>query len=149
MGKFYTDEHNRPCFQFGNEEVENILTHKIPGMKLVVNSNPKELIPGEYTYIGEISNRTVKFNRVVSYTNDSVETYAGEFTVGQNAAIQFPTSIYWTYETLNMYGLGIGCTYQYIIQHGLGRLIEYVNPQGDWGWEGWEGKFESYDQLPS
>ena len=146
MGKFFTTG-SRPCFQNEGEDLENLLTHKISGMKLVANSNPRELVPGEYTYIGTIENKTVRFTRIVSYTSESVETYAGEFRVGEGGAIQFPTSIYWDYNTLYRYGLSPECTYQYIIQNGLGRIIEYVNPL-DWG-EEWDGKFSLQEDMPA
>lgn len=145
MGKFFTTG-NRPCFQNEGEDFENLLTHKISGMKLVVNSNPRELIPGEYTYIGTIEHKTVNFSRIVSYTSESVETYAGEFRVGEGGAIQFPTSIYWDKQTFNRYGLGQDYVYQYIIQNGLGRILEYGNPL-DWGYE-WDGKFSVHEDMP-
>lgn len=123
-GKFYVNNSNIPCFSVDQESPieEEIVTRIIPGMKIVVNSSPRELIPGQYLYIGTISS-LVKFTKIVSYTRDYVETYAGEFRLAPGASIIFPSSITWdenSYSNLKSTG-----TYQYIIQNGLGRLIFY------------------------
>lgn len=130
-GKFYVNNNNIPCFSVDRENPieEEIVTRVIPGMKIVVNSSPRELIPGQYLYIGTIPS-FVKFTKIVSYTRDYVETYAGEFRLAPGASIAFPSSITWDE---NSYGdLKSTGTYQYIIQNGLGRLVFYpdVNQGG-------------------
>ena len=123
-GKFYVNNNNIPCFSLDQENPieEEIITRVISGMKLVVNSSPEKLVPGQYLYIGTISS-FVKFTKIISYTRDYVETYAGEFRLAPGASIAFPPSIIWdenSYGNLKSTGF-----YQYIIQNGLGRLIFY------------------------
>lgn len=127
-GKFYVNNNNIPCFSLDQENPieEEIITRVISGMKLVVNSSPEELVPGQYLYIGTISS-FVKFTKIVSYTRDYVETYAGEFRLAPGASISFPSSVIWDENSSRgIYGnLKSTGTYQYIIQNGLGRLIFY------------------------
>lgn len=144
-GKFYVNDAGRPCFlQSGSQVEEEIKTGIIPGMKLVVNSNPKELIPGEYTYIGTISDRNVKFNKIISYTQDHVETYAGEFSLGYGGSITFPTTIRW--DQNSWWGQEEGLlpdpnrSYRYLIQNGLGKLEMFMSAENP---EEWDGTFRA------
>lgn len=150
-GKFYVNDAGRPCFlQSGSLIEEEIKTGIIPGMKLVVDSNPKELVPGVYTYIGTISDRNVKFSRVISYTQDHVETYAGEFVLGFGGSITFPTSIRWDSYTwdyfMDSYPYGReDITYQYIVCNGLGKIIPYYSADFIFDGQGdqWDGTFRA------
>lgn len=137
-GKFYVNDAGRPCFlQSGSQIEEEIKTGIIPGMKLVVDSNPKELVPGVYTYIGTISDRNVKFNKIISYTQDHVETYAGEFSLGYGGSITFPTTIRWDKYSWDMFRWGQeeglspdpNVSFRYLIQNGLGKLEAFMSAE--------------------
>lgn len=154
-GKFYVNDTGRPCFlQSGSQIEEEIKTGIIPGMKLVVDSNPKELVPGVYTYIGTISDRNVKFNKIISYTQDHVETYAGEFSLGYGGSITFPTTIRWDEYSWDMYRWGQegglspdpNISFRYLIQNGLGKLEAFMS--AEWMYENpteWDGTLRARD----
>lgn len=152
-GKFYVNDDGRPCFlQSGSDTPEEIKTGIIPGMKLVVDSNPKKLIPGEYTYIGTISDRNVKFTTIISYTQDHVETYAGEFSLGYGGSITFPTTIRWDNES-RMHRADLpydpNVSYRYLIQNGLGKIEAFASANAALDDpEEWDGTFRAHQLEP-
>lgn len=131
-GKFYVDNDHRPCFLPNVDEgetavVETLATNIVSGIKIVTENAPSELRPGEYLQMGVVR-RAVKFTQIVSYTDEYLETYMGEFKLGEGGSVEFPSSIRWYGELSSPVEYNDDDTiYQYTIVNGLGQIKAFYD----------------------
>lgn len=124
-GKFF-EEDNKPFFETEEYGEAEILTSRTPGPLLRVDSNPTALYPGEYTYLGEITQEVHILSLVPGGDDSRVDVYQGEFTIAsRNAQLIFPSSILLT-ENAHHYLLEpeYEATYQFRIVNGICDVVK-------------------------
>lgn len=121
MGGTFLVKDNQPYFK-PEEGIEvEIKTENNNGLEIIVDSNPGELKPNKYYNFGTVCN-FLKINKLLSYSKTHVETYAGEFTIGEGGQVRFPAVVRWVggYP----YFSEVGYTYQFEIKNGIGQYIK-------------------------
>lgn len=119
MGMFFTQD-NKPYFGVDREHAYEIKTDESYGLKVVVAAKPTSLAPNKFYLLGVVTS-AVKITRLSSYSREYLETYAGEFTIGEGGSVEFPSSIKWTGEPNFS---EVGYTYQFEIRNGIGHFIK-------------------------
>lgn len=119
MGIFLS-KNKLPFFKADTESPEvEIKTSTNLGYRIRVISNPEQLEPYIHYVLGIVTSPVKIFN-LVSYSSEYLETYSGEFTIGQGGSVVFPSSIRWSEEPI----FEKGYTYQFTIKNGIGSYIK-------------------------
>lgn len=130
-GKFF-EEDNKPFFETEEYGEAEILTSRTPGPLLRVDSNPTVLYPGEYTYLGEITQEVHILSLVPGGDDNRVDVYQGEFMIAnRNARLVLPSSVLLTENA--RYHLLVDpeyeATYQFRIVNGICDVVKvFIEP---------------------
>lgn len=120
MGKFFI-KNSAPYFSPEDGFEYEIKTSKNSGLEIRVESKPVSLDPDIYYIFGTVVER-VTISRLNSFTKTHVESYSGEFTIGSNGSVVFPSSVRWVGGKPEF--SEEGATYQFSIVNGIGKYYK-------------------------
>lgn len=118
MGMFFTKD-DKPYFSPDQKLETEIKTEASQGYRIVVETKPEQLLPNKYYLFGEVKS-AINIQRLLSYSKEYLEVYAGEFTLKRGGSVKFPSIIRWATEP----DFKVGYTYQFEIKNGIGQFIK-------------------------
>lgn len=118
MGMFFTKD-GRPYFSPDQKSETEIKTEASQGNRIIVDTKPEQLLPNKFYLFGEVRT-AISIQRLLSYSKEYLEVYAGEFTLKRGGSVKFPSIVRWVEEP----EFKVGYTYQFEIKNGIGQFIK-------------------------